>query len=94
MKKRIEIEIFGERYIIKSNLDVIEVNRIAAYVDSKMKQIKKSAPFISTSKIAILAALNVTEELFELLAQKEDMEHVVKQKSSKLLKLLDECVNQ
>ncbi len=94
MKGRIEVEICGERYIIKSDLDTQEMLRIARYVDEKMKEVKRNTPIISSSKLAILAALNITEELFQLQLQKEEMENAVEQRSFKLIKLLDECVNQ
>jgi cell division protein ZapA len=93
LKRRIEVEIGGERYIIKSDLDSQDMLRIAKYVDGKMKEVKQNTPIISTSKLAILAALNITEELFQLQLQKEEMENVVEQRSSKLIKLLDECGN-
>lgn len=94
MKGRIEVEICGERYIIKSDLDTQEMLRIAKYVDEKMKEVKRNTPIISSSKLAILAALNITEKLFQLQLQKEEMENAVEQRSFKLIKLLDECVNQ
>ena len=91
MKKQTEVEICGNRYVIKSDLASREIEGIAKYVDSKMKEIKEnSSSIMSISKLAILAALNVTEELFRLRHQKEEMEDVVEQRSSKLIELLDE----
>jgi cell division protein ZapA len=94
LKRRTEVKIYGERYIIKSDLDPEIIVRIAEYVDEKMSQIKQNAPIISTSKIAILAALNVAEELFQLRLQMEEMENVVERRNSELLKLLDESMSQ
>ncbi len=85
MKRQTEVEIGGKRYVVKSDLDSQDIHRIAKYVDDKMKGVKENTSVISTSQLAILTALNVTEELFQLQLQQEEME----QRSSKLIELLD-----
>lgn len=86
MKKQTEVEIGEKRYVVKSDLDSQDIHKIAKYVDDKMKEVKKNTSVISTSQIAILTALNVTEELFQLQLQREEME----QRSSELIELLNE----
>lgn len=86
LKKQTEVEIGEKRYVVKSDLDSQDIHKIAKYVDDKMKEVKKNTSVISTSQIAILTALNVTEELFQLQLQREEME----QRSSELIELLNE----
>jgi len=92
LKKSTEVQIYGERYIIRSELNTEAMQYIARYVDKKMQQVQESTPLISTSRIAVMAALNIAEELFQLQLQKAHLEHVVEQKSSQLIELLDECI--
>ncbi len=85
-----EVEIYGQNYTIKSDLEEAEIQALVSYVDNKIHELKSNAGMISTSKVAILAALNIAEELFQLKSQKENMENLVAEKSSYLLELIEE----
>ena len=63
--KSIHVNIFGEEYPLRSQggTDVEYMNRVAGYVDSSMRKIAERSPHLATGKIAILAALNITDEL-------------------------------
>jgi len=67
-EKNIKVNIFGTDYPLKVNANVEYVKRIAEYVDSKMKEVHVAKPNRPIHQIAILAALNITDEL---LHQKE-----------------------
>jgi cell division protein ZapA len=60
----ISVEIHGQRYPIRSTLDQEYVTRLASYVDEKMRAAADSAPTGDVLRIAVLAALNVADELF------------------------------
>ena len=89
MKKRIEVKIYGEHYTIRSELSPDLIKDIARYVDEKMREVRGDAPIISTSTIAIMAALNIAEELFLLKLKQEELSDMLERKSSQLIDLLD-----
>jgi cell division protein ZapA len=60
----ISVEIHGHRYPIRSTLDQEYVGRLARYVDEKMRAAADSAPSSDALRLAVLAALNVADELF------------------------------
>jgi cell division protein ZapA len=60
----IPVEIQGQRYPIRSTLDPEYVAQLAAYVDEKMRAAAASAPTGDALRLAVLAALNVADELF------------------------------
>jgi cell division protein ZapA len=60
----ISVEIHGQRYPIRSTLDREYVTRLASYVDEKMRAAADSAPTGDALRLAVLAALNVADELF------------------------------
>jgi cell division protein ZapA len=66
--KNIKVNIFGTDYPLKVNANVEYVKRIAEYVDAKMREVQAAKPNRPLHQIAILAALNITDEL---LHQKE-----------------------
>ena len=62
-KGSVSVEIFGHEYKIKGDADPDYMEGIARYVDSKMKEVSQGTPVGSLAKIAILAALNIADEL-------------------------------
>lgn len=64
MASKNQVEIYGKTYTVKEASTDIPLPQIADYVDSKMKELsgnRKIAPL----DLAILAALNITQELME-----------------------------
>jgi len=60
----ISVEIHGHRYPIRSTLDQAYVTRLAIYVDEKMRAAAEASPTGDALRVAVLAALNVADELF------------------------------
>jgi cell division protein ZapA len=60
----ISVEIHGQKYPIRSTLDQEYVTRLAAYVDEKIRAAADSTPTGDSLRLAVLAALNVADELF------------------------------
>ena len=60
----ISVEIHGQRYPIRSTLDQDYVPRLASYVDEQMRAAADSTPTTDSLRLAVLAALNVADELF------------------------------
>ena len=55
----VSVEIAGQRYPIRSSLDVAYVTELAAYVDEKMKSAAQAAPASDMLGLALLVALNL-----------------------------------
>jgi len=90
---KIKITIFGQEYSVKAPADPTYIKKIASYVDKKMREVQ--AGFSSTqssNRIAILSAMNITDELFN--AQKDDnsSEEKVKEKITSLIDLIDDSI--
>jgi cell division protein ZapA len=60
----VPVEIHGQRYPIKSALEQEYVARLATYVDAKMRAAAGAAPATDSARLAVLAALNIADELF------------------------------
>jgi len=60
----LKVNIYGTEYPLKGSTDPDYMNEVAKYVDTKMKEINKNISIDSSLKVAILAALNITDELF------------------------------
>jgi cell division protein ZapA len=60
----IPVEIHGQRYPIRSSLEPEYVARLARYVDEKMRAAGEATPSGDPLRLAVLAALNIADELF------------------------------
>ena len=59
----VSVEIFGQRFPIRSALDPSYVSDLAAFVDAKMRAVADETPAGDSLKLAILTALNIADEL-------------------------------
>src|SRR2546421_7805761 len=55
----------GEEYTVRSDLPPEYTREVAAYVDQALKKVLAQGPIVETHKAAILAALDITNELFQ-----------------------------
>ena len=74
-KKKVSVTIYGESYVVLGDADSRQIERLAAVVDKKMRLISQRNPRLTTSKVAVLTALNLAEELTRL---KEEQQALVK----------------
>ena len=63
MKRLMEVEIFGQTFTINSEDDEQYVQKVAALVDQRMRQISGSAKVTVPLRVAIMAALSMADEL-------------------------------
>ncbi len=61
----VRVNICGDEYSIKTDIDKETTKEIAEFVNLKMMEVKNSSSIRENSKIAVLSALNIAGELFE-----------------------------
>ena len=90
----LRVNIFGSENAIKADDDKKEsVIAIAKYVDQKMREIDRSQAINSNLKIAILAALNIAEELYQNRQFQGRIEETIDEESRKLNRSLEEALD-
>ena len=85
----IPVEIFGQRYPIRTTLDPEYVSRLATYVDEKMRAAGESTPNGDPQRLAVLAALNVADELFRCRETTRARDGQVAERAEELERLVD-----
>ena len=83
------VEIHGQRYPIRSSLEPEYVARLARYVDEKMKAAGESTPSGDPLRLAILAALNIADELLRCRDVTRARDGELAERAGELEKLLD-----
>jgi cell division protein ZapA len=64
-KNAVRVIIGGEEYSVRSELPPEYTREVAAYLDAALKRVRDALPSVETHKAAILAALAITDELFQ-----------------------------
>ena len=61
----VQVIIGGEEFTVRSELPPEYTREVATYLDAALKRVRDSMPVVETHKAAILAALAITDELFQ-----------------------------
>lgn len=90
----LKVNIYGTDYPIKGNTDIDYIKKVAQYVDKKMREVNKNISIDSSLKVSILAALNITDELFREREENQKNPSIlpIKERLKKLNNDLDDCL--
>ena len=88
--KVLKVKILGQDYVIRSSAGQKYLNEVSAYVDDKMEEIKASGIDDSQQlRIAVLAAMNITDELFSYKKEKQKFVDKVEAKTLAITEFID-----
>jgi cell division protein ZapA len=85
----VPVEIYGRRYPVRSSLEQEYVARLAAYVDDRMRAASDSTPSGDALRFAVLAALNIADELFRARDANAARDGQIAERTEELERLLD-----
>ena len=90
----VKVTIFGREYTLRGDADAAYVEKVAAFVDERMNEVASGSAVASTAKVAILAAVNIADELFR--EQKKRLESVasLEDRSVQITRLLEQEVGE
>lgn len=79
---KVTARIMGEDYTIRGRAPREHIERVAKYVDERMLEIAEAYPKLGTSRVAVLAAINMADELFKLKEQYEQLTQLLEEEWS------------
>ena len=85
----VTVEIMGQRFLIRSSLDVEYINRLASYVDHKIQAATEHSTGGDTVRITVLAAMNIADEYFRSRDTETSIELAVKTRAGEIERLVD-----
>jgi cell division protein ZapA len=86
-KNSVKVTIYGEEYPIRGDGDIEYMKRIAAFVDSKMREVADKSIAKSPKDVAVLVALNIASDLFDLRDKEKQLSSITGRTQSLLDKL-------
>jgi cell division protein ZapA len=92
MKNLVRVEILGREYVVKSDEGEERVKKIAAYVNQKIKEISEGTQTVSTLNAAILTALNIANDYFQVMEEKKTYRQDYESKAEHLIAMIDDRI--
>lgn len=84
-----KIDIYGKSYNLKSSSGDVSVEEAGAYVDAKMHELAEARKKTPSLDLAVLAALNIAQELLEIQKQTQLKDQVQEEKIVRLVEALE-----
>lgn len=87
-----QVEIFGQTYNVRAEGDSAYIHDLARFVDSRMKEVADRTATVDTTKIAILAALNISDDLYQMEKRREGDPADARARAERLIRKLDDAL--
>lgn len=87
-KNAVKVTIVGEEYTVRSELDPEYTRQVAAHVDAAIRRVLQAGPMVESHKAAILAALAITDELFDARRQQDELAQRIRKLTDHVARLL------
>ena len=88
----IRVVIYDQEYFMRGDLNEEYIQKLARYLDTKMRSIAERTRTVDTLRVAMLAALNVADEYHQLKARYDEVTQNMDQKVGRFTDALDEIL--
>jgi cell division protein ZapA len=85
----VNVEIHGQRYAVRSELEPQYVGELASYVDEKMRQAARELASADPLRVAVVAALNIADDLYNARAESSGSEGRLLARAADIERLVD-----
>jgi len=90
--KSIKVEIYDQFYNLRGDLDEAYVKELALFVDEKMRTVAEATRTVDSMRVAVLAALNIADELHSLRQRQTELESDLRQRTERCLTLVEQAL--
>jgi len=94
MSGPVKVQIFGQTYSIRGELEEKYVQKLARFVDEKMHAIAHGTATVDTQKVAVLAALAIADELHSMQRDRGDHDELLREQAERCLTLVERALKQ
>lgn len=88
-----KVEIFDQTYNVQTEgEEEAHLRRVAAFVDEKMRAVAESTRQVDSTRVAVLTALNIADELLALRKRQEEVEEPLRQRVERCVRLTEKAL--
>ena len=83
-----DVKILGQRYKVRSDEGEEYISGLAEYVNDQIGEVQKTTKTVATHNLAILAAMNIADNLFKAKEREDQIKKEVRERVRRILKLI------
>lgn len=92
MSTKTRVSIFGNNYTIQGDASPEYIESLAKYLNAKMEEVASAVPSANAMQVAVLAALNISDEYFQLRDIQEHSTGDIEKRANALISMLEEGI--
>jgi cell division protein ZapA len=92
MSNRVKVEIYGQSYTLSGDLDETYVQKLAQYVDEKMRAVAEATQTVDSVRVAVLAAMAIADELHTGQQEKGNRDEGLRERAEQCLTILERAL--
>jgi cell division protein ZapA len=90
VKRSVTVEVAGLKFQLKTDADEAYVKSLARFVTEKVEEVRSQSRTIATHNLALLAAMNIADDLFRTRRISREQRQKLRDKSRRVLEILEE----
>lgn len=94
MKKTVEVTLLNQKFQLKTDSDEWYVKKVSDFVNQKLFDMQEKTKSVSSLNVALLAALNIADDLFKIKGKKKVGNPGAKKKLNEVIQFIDECLEE
>jgi len=94
MSNRVKVEIYGQSYTLSGDVDEAYVQKLARYVDEKMRQVAEATQTVDSVRVAVLAAMALADELHSREHDTDHRDDALRERAQQCLTILERALKQ
>ena len=91
MRNSYNISILGQELSVLSDSEDEQVANVVQFLNNKVEEVLRSGTGLKTLNVAILAALNISEEFLKLKGVNKDLCDQLESRAEKLIQLIEDA---
>lgn len=89
MSRPVKITLGGQKLSLRTDAKPRYIKELADYVNDKIDEARAPGKIATTQSLALLAAMTIADELFQLREEKERLERQVRERTQRILRYLE-----
>ena len=94
MSNRVKVEIYGQSYTLSGDVDEAYVQKLARYVDEKMRAVAEATQTVDSVRVAVLAAMAIADELHQREHDSGDRDEALREHARQCLTMVEQALKQ
>ena len=94
MPNRVKVEIYSQSYTLSGDVDEDYVQKLARYVDEKMRAVSEATQTVDSVRVAVLAAMAIADELHTREQNTGHRDDALRQRAQQCLTILERALKQ